>query len=712
MAHDLGGRFPQGGDLTHGQLLEVTASGSITIIKSDRRICIQDNGTPICDLNHKLKFPGTCFNQPIGTFNSTDPTFQPGNPICLVDYESSGFNSALILSSAPPERDTFSANLGEIFGSHPQFSLLEEVERTHDLFKQSIFIQSSDTFIGKVVNQVTSFYKTAAVPFSVSSFWRMAQFNPGDIRRDPGVFSDLFSLDVASFFNVFKSLTFFMIETLAARLKQQGEITGFSGNIINTDFVVSSSDDICVGDDDPPVITYISPTQSGTLLAPRDQIVDFSLTDLVGGVDIASINITIDSTVSGTFPLILNGADQTGGDVSTIGDQNSFRFIYTPPFLWEFNEQVTVLISGSDLPPQVDGNPFFCGAAKVNDFVGDIKFQVLNKKELPATIVGIGDVDPPFLSFLSPGSGTTDNSIFAPVTIRIADGFTGVELSSIFVNINTQTIIQDGIPTTNETIIFGTPAEFTIIHTPTSAFIFNSAATVVVNAADRNEDPEPNLLSTNYTFSFIDEGTLIIENFSPQIGTTSNLPAVNIEADIRDDTFGVNEEQSFFVINGTIVSGTRTPLASGIQLSHHPPNDFDFKEPVRVTVHAVNNNVLAPVVKESFFTLFFGYRLTFFNEEPYEHGTNVDVFIRARNIELLHKDLSTGYFFTTFTQPQKDLSAEIFAINPTKNLSASLVVIAPEHRFGETVTVEFFIKDFEGHDLGPILYTYTIENKP
>jgi hypothetical protein len=86
--------------------------------------------------------------------------------------------------------------------------------------------------------------------------------------------------------------------------------------------------------------------------------------------------------------------------------------------------------------------------------------------------------------------------------------------------------------------------------------------------------------------------------------------------------------------------------------------------------------------------------------------------VHARNLEVFYKDLSTGYFFTTYTQPQEDLGASIFAVNPRADLPATLTVLAPEHRYGQTVTVEFSVEDFDGHLLGPYTYVYTIEDRP
>jgi hypothetical protein len=392
------------------------------------------------------------------------------------------------------------------------------------------------------------------------------------------------------------------------------------------------------------------------------------------------------------------------------GDPSSYRFTYVHPSLWEYNDTVLVTISGSDLPPIVGGNPFYCGAAVVNTFIGDIPFQVLNEEDITAELTVIGDVEAPYIVSALPASGTNNNSVFTPVIITLADDLTGIDLSSLYISVNGNFLVQAGLPVTSETSITGSPAAYTINHNPTTSFSYGSTATVDISVQDRVQIASPNVFTESYQFSFIEDTTLVIENVEPAVGTHHNLDQVDIAADVRDDSFGVDEDQTFFVINGTIVSGTNTPLVSGTQIRYHPPNDFAFDEPIRVTVHATNGNTEAPVVKEVFFTLFYGCRLLHFNNEPYVHGESIDVYVRARNNEFLYKDLSTGYFFTAYTQPRQELGASIIAINPVADLPASLTVIAPEHRYGETVTVEFLVEDFDGHMLGPFFFMYTIEN--
>lgn len=700
--------LPLGGDFSR------SVDRVFNIVKADRRICQHDNGTDVCDKGHKLLFPGTCFNQVTGTFNSTDEVFQISFPICTIDYVSSGFNSGLLFAKDIVSTNSFIESVPS--GASMAGNILQvtsTLQAVRDSYNFSISKQGAGIISG-LSSQITAATFFQAVPGSVTSFWRMAQFNPGVLPHLPHVFSDLFVYDVYRSYTHINRLVVHMIEALAARFHSTGPKEIYK-NIIQTDYysTISGSVDPCVGDGEPPFITLYNPTISGSEVRPTNQIVDFSLTDAVGGVDISTVYVDLASTTTtGTISLVAAGADQTGGNINITGDPSSYRFTYTHPSPWEYNDTVVVSISGSDLPPIVGGNPFFCGPAAVNTFIGDIPFQVLNLYDLAAEITVIGDVGPPYLVGSSPASGTVGNSVFTSVTTTVTDDLTGVNLSSLYMNIDGTFLVQAGVPTSDETKITGTSQAYTITYTPSVAFSYGVPAVVQVSAEDRVENPSPNIFSAEYSFTFIEDSTLIIENFEPGVGTHHNLDQVDIVVDIRDDTYGVNEDQSFFVINSTIVSGTRTPLASGIQMRYHPPNDFSYDVPIRVTVHGTNNNTIAPVVKESFFTLFFGSRLLFFNDSPYVHGDSVDVFVRARNIELLHKDLSTGYFFTAYTQPTEDMGASIFAINPQKDLSASMVVIAPEHRYGELMTVEFTIEDFNGHILGPFTFTYTIEDRP
>lgn len=699
--------WPQGGDFVRD------VNSPLRLLQADRRICRHDNGTDLCDAGHKLRFPGTCLSQEMGTFNSTDASFQPTYPVCTVDYNSSGFSPHVLFATGETLGNFVAAT------TSPPSLLMDFWFATSDVVADDTFwvrmaptVVEGATWLDGIAAQRTSSVFLATTLATASAFWKTAQFNPGVLPHWPGVTSELFAYDVFCGFPVYKRLVSHVLTHTGASLRQVGSVDSF-GNLVQTDRYTTITDDqnLCVGDFVPPYITLHSPTVSGAHVRPRDQIIDFSLSDPVGGVDLSTVYVTAFSTASGTIPLLEAGADQTGGRVSVVGDSSSYRITYTPPFLWAYNDRVLVTITGSDAPPLVGGDPFFCGGGGVNEFVGDIPFQVLNLEDFSATISGVGDTDPPYLTELSPGSGTSGNNVAAPVVLSIADSITGVDLSSLEVVVNGVLVVTAGAALTSSTWVAGTPAKYTVAHYSPTAFTYGDTIEVSVYAKDRVY-AAPNILDTSYEFSCISDSTLIVENFLPPVGTSKNPELLDISVDIRDDTYGVTADSCHLVIDGATISGTQSPLASGIQIVYHPENDFISAQPIRVVVHAVNGNTAAPVVRDVLYTLYPGYRVAQFNTAPFEHDSAVEVFVRARNMAVFPRDLSEGYFFTTYSQPSVSLGAEIVADNPTSNISAQLNVIAPEHRYGQTVTVTFYLKDLDGHELGPYTFTYTIEDSP
>ena len=608
---------------------------------------------------------------------------------------------------------TFSTNLTHVSVSvektstFPIVSVFSGALRTHLVFRfDTSSVWTVPLLTIPMERSFSSLSETA--PSTVSSLWKMTQFNPGSLPHLPGVHSHLLEYDV---FSRYKSLNREAInfESTDSTVLLNGEFNTFK-NVINTDYytTITGSVDTCANDGEPPFITLHDPTVSGIHLRPQEQIVDFSLGDAVAGVDIDTVYVSVVGSELGEVSLVASGVDQTGGDISITGNELSYRFTYIPPVPWAFNESVIVTISGADIQLSL---PPLCTTSGQNHFVGDIPFQVLNTTEVSASIVAIGDIGSPYVQGEYPASGTVGNNVFSNIHIDLIDDLTGVDLASISVSVGGVPIVSNGLPTTTETVIVPSGVNYVVDYNPTTSFTYGSTVTVGVIAQDK-ATPTPNQLSTSYSFSCIEDSTLQIRNFEPDVGTHVNLSDIDIVVDITDDTYGVDADQSFFVINGTIVSGTQNVIASGIQLSYHPPNDFNFGTPMHVTVHGANSNFSAPAVKEEFYTLFYGCRALLVNQDAYSYADRVDVFVRARNNEQLYKDLSTGYFFTTYTQPQANIGATLEAINPKIDLPATLKAIGPEHRYGETVTVEFSVEDLEGRLLGPYTYTYTIENIP
>ena len=242
----------------------------------------------------------------------------------------------------------------------------------------------------------------------------------------------------------------------------------------------------------------------------------------------------------------------------------------------------------------------------------------------------------------------------------------------------------------------------------------------------------PTLTVGNVTLTLADvataSGTILTPLLSPSV-TLSPAPAVAtasvidavissvvsplaLEVDITDAVYGVNSVESCFIVNGEVVDAIVTIIANGIHLYYRPPNAFDYKNgPIKVIVHAVNGNVVAPVVKDQEFILYYGYEVVHYNNHPFEHLVPVNVFVSAKNKYSNFKYLDANYFFTTYSNPSSELAASITAIRPIADLNASITAVAPEHRYGETVVVELFLRDFAGNELGPYTFSYTIEDR-
>lgn len=439
-------------------------------------------------------------------------------------------------------------NINRVVGTIASLALLYKVPGTRD-------------FSGNVVG----------VPSTVSSFWRMVQFDSGRLPRFEDIFSDLFVYDVVSAWNYINRVSIEALDATTPSIFSVGILGSFK-NVVSTDYytTISGEVDPCIGDNTPPYITLHSPSVSGSHLRPRTQIVDFSLTDAVGGVDIStvSVNVTSNST-SGTINIVQNGIDQTGGYVSIAGTITTYRFIYAPPFEWDYNERVLVSISGSDLPPTVDGNPFYCGVPSINTFIGDIPFQVLDFRELSAEITVVGDTEPPFISSTFPVSGTLNNSVFTDVSFVLEDALAGVDISSVDVTVAGAPIISAGVPVTDEATIVGTTTSYTVSYDPLGSFNYGSNVVVEIVAKDRAK-PTANTLSTSFSFSCIDDSSLVISNFQPAVGTHTNPENLDVMVDVTDATYGVDSDQTFLVVNGTIVSGTRVAITDGYRITYHP----------------------------------------------------------------------------------------------------------------------------------------------
>ena len=698
--------FPLGSAFSRGVSSQVSLPGL------NASVCIYDNGTDVCDKGHKLKEAGSCTNQNIGTFNSTDALFQLTNTICTEDFYSQTGCSSKVFSS------------GEISSSVTYLDYLYSNTSSLTQVDSIPYKQSTNKFISSEKVDLQSFYKFVSVDSntqnyytlitkdnSIYSFYSMFTLNAGKFLQGPGIYYEFFKYDILSSLienSYSNTLSVFANYSAYTNLKEIDSSSSFINEGVGT--TVSGGIVICEGDFTPPNVNYVSPSSSGTTLRRQNQIVEFELFDLRSGVDLTSIEVVLTSSDRASIPLVFSGVDQTAGDVDITGNPSNYHIRYTPGFSWNDNEKLIVTISGSDLPILVDGLPFTCSGGGINHFSGDIKFSILNDSNLTGDLNAIGDVDPPVITFTSFVENSTNNSIFSPLVIHLEDYLTTIDITTINLYIAGEAVILAGVPLKVNTSVTGNPSQYVLSYLPENNFIYGATYGVLVEASDK-ATPASNDLSHSFNIGFINDSSIVISNFKPEIGITTGLQDVDISVDIQDILYDINSITSFMSINGEVVPATITPIADGINLTYHPPNNFNYDAPIIVRVRGVNNNATL-TIREEVYTLYFGCRYLFRNKGKYKYDSKVDVVIKASNTGRLSRNLNYNYLFSTYAKPTDNLTASIVAINPVDNLTASILPQGPFHYYGEDVVVTFYVKDFEGNELGPITYSYTIEQKP
>lgn len=102
--------------------------------------------------------------------------------------------------------------------------------------------------------------------------------------------------------------------------------------------------DPCIIDDvNPPVVTFVSPT-NGTTNVSVNSPININITDDFSGVDLSTVVLTINGVV---YPV-------PGPNVNVSGPTTNYTITFTPPASYPYNSPVTVSISGQDF----SGKPF------------------------------------------------------------------------------------------------------------------------------------------------------------------------------------------------------------------------------------------------------------------------------------------------------------------------------------------------------------------
>lgn len=186
-----------------------------------------------------------------------------------------------------------------------------------------------------------------------------------------------------------------------------------------------------------------------------------------------------------------------------------------------------------------------------------------------------------------------------------------------------------------------------------------------------------------------------------------------IYVEITDDIYNVTISGCYWVIDGTVISGTFVPITDGYKMYYDPVDDFSsLIGSTEFLVHAENDN--GDYLEKSFY-LTSGYIVEYDNTYQ-NYGANQKVVVRmlAENNASCPVFDGFAYYFETAQDNFKDLPATIKGLPvESKDLSAS---ISPQtdllFLYGKTFRVEIRAKDFSGNEMEPYIFEFRIEDDP
>lgn len=466
-------------------------------------------------------------------------------------------------------------------------------------------------------------------------------------------------------------------------------------NLFNAvyDFYVAATKDMVVSitadpDTEAPFLTNVYPQEFS-----RDNSVfssvQFDVVDSVSGVDISTLDVTVDGAV-----LIVGGSRQTS-EVSITPIGGGFRILYTPSVPFSYGREIFVVVSAKDMYPLADNilqyQYFFStigwGSLSITDVLPLSDTSLL--AETAYVSARVVDTSFGILDTYVLLNGTTYSGSRTPV-------YGNLEISTALSGTTTACMGFLRSTTVSSGTIVGTTISGTSLYGGTI-----SIGQAAGGFAETLSSPFA-LVSGTLVSGTILSGVVVSGTVIDALVSGTNWDGKFVDATVSG--VGIN----FLTLSNTCVSGTTLSGEIGFDISVHPGNDFYFAEPVRTVIYGINRNYLAPVIRNEVFTLYYGYRLL---ENKYEmrHGERVSVFSRAVNTELLRNSLAETYSFTVGAAPYKDLPASIIVKVPWSDLSATIDIHSPTHSYGELIDVEFYIEDKAGNAFGPYVFQYTIE---
>lgn len=216
----------------------------------------------------------------------------------------------------------------------------------------------------------------------------------------------------------------------------------------------------------------------------------------------------------------------------------------------------------------------------------------------------------------------------------------------------------------------------------------------------------------------VDLYSLKTSNFSLGIGEYTTASGY-ISIDVTDDECAVSVSGTYFMVDGTVVSGTYAAITDGYRVSYNPEDDFgSLQGPTVFTIHAENE--CGDYLEDDFY-LTFGYVVEYNNSpgiiDGIDYGFNSKIAVRvtAEDYASCPTSNSLAWEFESKQRFSNDLGASIvgrFSGSVHEDLSAIIYPQSTAYFYGKEFTVVVNAKDFTGNQMEPFILTYKIEDKP
>ena len=200
---------------------------------------------------------------------------------------------------------------------------------------------------------------------------------------------------------------------------------------------------------------------------------------------------------------------------------------------------------------------------------------------------------------------------------------------------------------------------------------------------------------------------IVIDNFSIDVDEwvlVSDLTSFSV--DVTDTVYPISVSGTYFLHDGNIVPTILSGISNGYKAYYYPASVISSGTIV-LTIHAENTN--SGIIEQNY-NLLYGYHVTFDEVIDWGPKSTVVTTVEASNSVFCPNVEGAAVYFETRDLESYDLDASITAITSV-DLSAS---IYPQNKFffydrTYTITVSG-IKDFNGNELEPVVFSFTIEN--